>query len=76
VDVHLKVLGNADGEVDVALTAILGCVLAGTASPAKQMGSEQQIAEKYRIEAVVKTPFPYIFAIGFCRCDLGADEFI
>jgi hypothetical protein len=73
----LKVLGSADGdEVDVTLTAILGCVLAGTGSAAEQPGNEQQIAEKYRTEAVVKTPFPHIFALDFCCCVLGANDFI
>jgi hypothetical protein len=58
------------------MTAILGCVLAGTGSAAKQLGNEQQTAEKYRSEAVVEAPFPHIFAIDFCRCDLRANDFI
>jgi len=63
-------MGSADGdELDVTLTALLGCVPAGTESPAKQLGNEQQTAEKYRTEAAVKTPFPHIFAIDFCRCN-------
>jgi hypothetical protein len=70
-------MGSADGdEVGVMLTAILGCVLAGTGFAAKQMGNEQQIAEKYRTEAAVRTPFPHIFEIDFCCCDLTANDFI
>jgi hypothetical protein len=69
----LKVLGSPDGD---EVTAILGCVLAGTGSAAKQLGNEQQIAEKYTTEAVVKTPFLHIFAIDFCCCDSRADDFI
>jgi hypothetical protein len=73
----LKVLGRADGdEVEDTLAAMLGCVLAGTGEPAKQPGSEPQIAEKQRTEAVVKTHFPHIFAIDFCGCNLRANDFI
>jgi hypothetical protein len=70
VEIHLKVLGSADAdEVDASLTALLGRVLAGTESAAKQLGNEQQIAEKHRTEALAKTPLANIFAMDFCRCD-------
>jgi hypothetical protein len=76
VEIHLKVLGNADAdEVDVSLTAIPGCGPVGRGSSAKQLGNEQQIAEKHRTEALAKTPFPNIFATDFCRCDLRANDF-
>jgi hypothetical protein len=73
----LKVLGSADGdELDVTLAAMLGCVLGGTGSAAKQPGNKVQIAEKYRSEAIVKTPLPQIFVIDFCCCGLRGNDFI
>jgi hypothetical protein len=73
----LKVLGSPDGdELDITLTAPLGCVLAGTGSPAKQLGKEQQTTKKNRIAAAVKTPFPDTFAIDLRRCDLWTNDFI
>jgi hypothetical protein len=73
----LKVLGSADGdEGEDTLTAMLGRVLAGRGSPAKQPGNEKQIVAKYTTEAAAKTPFSHIFAIDFRRCDRRANDFI
>jgi hypothetical protein len=66
VETHLKDLGSAHGdEFEITLAALLLCAPAGRESAAKQTDNEQQIAEKHRTEAAVKTPFPHIFATDF-----------